>query len=297
MLEGPRKADAASAGARDSDSVLPPAPVWRREPPSDEQAMKTRARWNVSLSFVKIEEIEPLVSYKGSKDKNLSDFEDFPLKFRPLVYMQRNCPWRDLVESIRADIRSELLSQVTRFVKFKLGNCTRGAMRDASVRARARRLTARRRAARTLLKRPEASPQPEHASEAEREEAARAALLGSKNKARMHAGGRAGGPSAPGVLTRVACVCAGSPSARLAVWQRRQRQCERRRWGGLAALPLGCVGRGRRARRAVERRVVVIGRGRRRAGRARHPRPQHVGELSGMNVALARAEHVYIHRQ
>ena len=54
----------------------------------------------------------PQVSYKGLKDKNISDVRDFLFHLPTLEYHSQTWTWHDLLMAMKADSKKVLISQV-----------------------------------------------------------------------------------------------------------------------------------------------------------------------------------------
>ncbi|EDV29316.1 uncharacterized protein TRIADDRAFT_51504 [Trichoplax adhaerens] len=73
--------------------------------------MKERASKNQTFIYIKIPQVPLLVSYKGQKDKNLADVNDFNLALPTLEYHNVTWQWIDLLLAMKKDCRQALLSQ------------------------------------------------------------------------------------------------------------------------------------------------------------------------------------------
>lgn len=96
----------------------------------DIDRMKERAQENNFFLFIKIPEVPFIVSYKGSKEKNLEDVDRFQLVFPLCEYHDKNWTWLDLALAIKQRCRRVLLQQ---FMKQKLlRNRLMGAERETA---------------------------------------------------------------------------------------------------------------------------------------------------------------------
>uniref|UniRef100_A0A914X853 BLTP2/FMP27/Hobbit C-terminal domain-containing protein n=1 Tax=Plectus sambesii TaxID=2011161 RepID=A0A914X853_9BILA len=81
------------------------------------EKMKERANKNNMFIYIKIPEVPFIVSYKGSKEKNIEDVDRFQLIFSLGEYHDRNWTWLDLFLAIKQRCKRVLLQQ---FMKQKL---------------------------------------------------------------------------------------------------------------------------------------------------------------------------------
>ena len=78
----------------------------------DVEKMKERAEKNKLFIYIKIPEVPVRVSYKGNKEKNFRDINDFSLVIPTLEYHNVTWTWLDLLLAMKSDSRRVLLSQV-----------------------------------------------------------------------------------------------------------------------------------------------------------------------------------------
>lgn len=71
-----------------------------------------RAEQNKLFLFIKIPEVPIRVSYKGEKEKNIQDINDFSLLLPTLEYHSVTWTWLDLLMTIKNDSKKFLLAQV-----------------------------------------------------------------------------------------------------------------------------------------------------------------------------------------
>uniref|UniRef100_A0A915IWU7 FMP27/BLTP2/Hobbit GFWDK motif-containing RBG unit domain-containing protein n=1 Tax=Romanomermis culicivorax TaxID=13658 RepID=A0A915IWU7_ROMCU len=83
----------------------------------DIDKMKKRAETNNMFLYIKIPEVPFIVSYKGEKEKNIEDVENFQLEIPLIEYHDRNWTWLDLALAIKQRCKRVLLQQ---FMKQKL---------------------------------------------------------------------------------------------------------------------------------------------------------------------------------
>ena len=84
-----------------------------------------RAAKNTMFLFVKIPQVPLRFSYKGSKDKNLTDVHEFYFLLPPLEYHNQTWTWLDLLLAIKNDSKKVLISQVSQlFNILTVGNVT-----------------------------------------------------------------------------------------------------------------------------------------------------------------------------
>ncbi|KAI5720909.1 hypothetical protein M8J77_013121 [Diaphorina citri] len=77
----------------------------------DVDKMKERAEKNKLFIYIKIPEVPIKLSYKGNKEKNLSDVRDFSLIIPTLEYHNVTWTWLDLLLAMKNDSRRVILSQ------------------------------------------------------------------------------------------------------------------------------------------------------------------------------------------
>uniref|UniRef100_A0A8D9BGK8 Protein KIAA0100 n=1 Tax=Cacopsylla melanoneura TaxID=428564 RepID=A0A8D9BGK8_9HEMI len=77
----------------------------------DVDKMKERAEKNKLFIYIKIPEVPVKLSYKGNKEKNLSDVRDFSLIIPTLEYHNVTWTWLDLLLAMKNDSRRVILSQ------------------------------------------------------------------------------------------------------------------------------------------------------------------------------------------
>ncbi|XP_068677612.1 bridge-like lipid transfer protein family member 2 isoform X2 [Montipora foliosa] len=77
----------------------------------DLEKMKERASKNNTFIYVKIPEVALLVSYKGEKDRNITDVRNFSLVIPTLEYHNRTWTWHDLLMAMKKDCVNVLVSQ------------------------------------------------------------------------------------------------------------------------------------------------------------------------------------------
>lgn len=80
-------------------------------PIDDVDKMKERAEKNKLFIYIKIPEVPIKLSYKGNKEKNLSDVRDFSLIIPTLEYHNVTWTWLDLLLAMKNDSRRVILSQ------------------------------------------------------------------------------------------------------------------------------------------------------------------------------------------
>lgn len=78
----------------------------------DVEKMKERAEKNKLFIYIKIPEVPVRVSYKGIKEKNFKNIQDFSLVIPTLEYHNVTWTWLDLLLAMKSDSRRVLLSQV-----------------------------------------------------------------------------------------------------------------------------------------------------------------------------------------
>lgn len=81
----------------------------------DVEKMKERAEKNKLFIYIKIPEVPVRVSYKGIKEKNIKNIQDFSLVIPTLEYHNVTWTWLDLLMAMKSDSRRVLLSQVSIF--------------------------------------------------------------------------------------------------------------------------------------------------------------------------------------
>lgn len=79
----------------------------------DVEKMKERAEKNKLFIYIKIPEVPVRVSYKGIKEKNIKNIQDFSLVIPTLEYHNVTWTWLDLLLAMKSDSRRVLLSQVS----------------------------------------------------------------------------------------------------------------------------------------------------------------------------------------
>ncbi|XP_064459763.1 protein hobbit-like [Ornithodoros turicata] len=77
----------------------------------DIEKMKERAEKNQTFLYIKIPEVPLRVSYKGEKEKNFEDLQDFALVLPTIELHNRTCTWLDLLMLIKTDVRKVLIPQ------------------------------------------------------------------------------------------------------------------------------------------------------------------------------------------
>ncbi|EDO35088.1 predicted protein [Nematostella vectensis] len=85
----------------------------------DLEKMKERASKNNSFIYVKVTEVALCVSYKGEKEKNITDVRDFNLTIPTLEYHNRTWTWHDLLMAMKKDCINVLVSQVMFYMAVK----------------------------------------------------------------------------------------------------------------------------------------------------------------------------------
>lgn len=83
----------------------------------DVEIMKQRAEQNKLFVYIKIPELPVKVSYKGKKEKNIEDVNNFHLVVPTLEYHNVTWTWLDFLMAMKQDSKSALLSQA---IKHKL---------------------------------------------------------------------------------------------------------------------------------------------------------------------------------
>uniref|UniRef100_A0A1I7Y709 Fmp27_GFWDK domain-containing protein n=1 Tax=Steinernema glaseri TaxID=37863 RepID=A0A1I7Y709_9BILA len=78
---------------------------------SDIDKMRERAEKNIMFVYIKIPEVPFIVSYKGSKEKNIEDVDRFQMVFPLCEYHYRNWTWLDLALAVKQRCRRVLLQQ------------------------------------------------------------------------------------------------------------------------------------------------------------------------------------------
>jgi hypothetical protein len=90
---------------------------------NDLETMRMRALSNNQYNLVKINEMQVRISYHEYDhltQKSVMDFDKFVLVFRPFVYNNVVCSWKDLFGKVRKDVLRELLPKAGAFLKHKL---------------------------------------------------------------------------------------------------------------------------------------------------------------------------------
>ncbi|XP_014678249.1 PREDICTED: protein KIAA0100-like [Priapulus caudatus] len=77
----------------------------------DIHKMRERAAKNNLFMYIKLTEVPMRVSYKGEKEKNIEDVNDFSIVMPTLEYHNQMWTWLDLVMAIKNDNKRALLSQ------------------------------------------------------------------------------------------------------------------------------------------------------------------------------------------
>lgn len=91
----------------------------------DVEKMKERAEKNKLFIYIKIPEVPVRVSYKGIKEKNFKNIQDFSLVIPTLEYHNVTWTWLDLLLAMKSDSKRVLVSQVRYFRLFCVDFCTR----------------------------------------------------------------------------------------------------------------------------------------------------------------------------
>lgn len=89
----------------------------------DVEIMKQRAEQNKMFVYIKIPELKIGLSYKGTKDKNLTDVTNFRLVVPSLEYHNVTWTWLDFLNSLKEHCKSALVPQV---IKIKLNVLNKG---------------------------------------------------------------------------------------------------------------------------------------------------------------------------
>lgn len=64
------------------------------------------------FAYIKIGELPLVLSYKGSKEKNLSDVSDVQLLMPSLEYRNKTWLWLELMNAMKSEYKKYLISQV-----------------------------------------------------------------------------------------------------------------------------------------------------------------------------------------
>ncbi|OTF79151.1 hypothetical protein BLA29_003594, partial [Euroglyphus maynei] len=75
------------------------------------EKMRERASKNQTFVYIKIPEVPIKISYKGNKNKNLSDLHDVYLLIPTIEYHNRTWTWLDLLMALKNDSKRVLFSQ------------------------------------------------------------------------------------------------------------------------------------------------------------------------------------------
>lgn len=82
---------------------------------SDEiDKMRERAQRNQTFVYIKISEVPIRVSYKGHKEKNIADINNFSLIIPTIEYHNQTWTWLDLLMALKNESKHRLLSQAVK---------------------------------------------------------------------------------------------------------------------------------------------------------------------------------------
>uniref|UniRef100_A0A6A7FYG4 Protein KIAA0100-like n=3 Tax=Hirondellea gigas TaxID=1518452 RepID=A0A6A7FYG4_9CRUS len=87
----------------------------------DVEIMKQRAEQNKMFVYIKIPELKVRLSYKGMKDKNITDVTNFRLVVPSLEYHNVTWTWLDFLNGIKEHCKSALVPQVIK-IKLNVGH-------------------------------------------------------------------------------------------------------------------------------------------------------------------------------
>merc|ERR1719376_1485213 len=74
--------------------------------------MVERAANNNMFLYVKINQVQLLVSFKGEKDKNIMDLREFQLTIPVLEYHNNTWTWQDFANKFKSEVKNILLRQI-----------------------------------------------------------------------------------------------------------------------------------------------------------------------------------------
>ena len=83
-------------------------------PSADVDKMRERAQKNQTFVYIKIPEVPIRVSYKGNKQKNIEDINNFCLIMPTIEYHNQTWTWLDVLMAIKNESRTRLLSQAVK---------------------------------------------------------------------------------------------------------------------------------------------------------------------------------------
>lgn len=81
---------------------------------ADIAKMRERAQRNQTFVYIKIPEVPIRVSYKGNKQKNIEDINNFSLILPTIEYHNQTWTWLDVLMAIKNESRTRLLSQAVK---------------------------------------------------------------------------------------------------------------------------------------------------------------------------------------
>jgi len=82
--------------------------------------MKNRASQNKSFVYIKIPGAHHCISYKGPKNKNISDIFQFTFKFPTLEYRNKTWSWYEFLMAVKKDLTRTVINHVAALMKEKI---------------------------------------------------------------------------------------------------------------------------------------------------------------------------------
>ncbi|OUM70269.1 hypothetical protein PIROE2DRAFT_68434 [Piromyces sp. E2] len=82
--------------------------------------MQNRASQNKTFVYIKIPGAHHCISYKGPKDKNISDIFQFTFKFPTLEYRNKTWSWYEFLMAVKKDLTKTVLNHVASLMKEKI---------------------------------------------------------------------------------------------------------------------------------------------------------------------------------
>ncbi|ORX87977.1 hypothetical protein BCR32DRAFT_263844 [Anaeromyces robustus] len=82
--------------------------------------MQDRALQNRTFVYIKIPGAHHCISYKGPKDKNISDIFQFTFKFPTLEYRNKTWSWYEFLMAVKKDLTKTVLNHVASLMKEKI---------------------------------------------------------------------------------------------------------------------------------------------------------------------------------
>ncbi|KAK2163966.1 hypothetical protein LSH36_71g02068 [Paralvinella palmiformis] len=108
-------------------------------PVGDIDKMKERAAKNNMFLYIKIPEVPLRISYKGDKEKNITNIHDFQFLLPTLEYHEQRWTWHDLTLVLKNDCKKRLIAQAVQqklHLKLHLFDCGEEDVQEDSDKAR-----------------------------------------------------------------------------------------------------------------------------------------------------------------